>query len=261
MSVLDRFKLDGNVVLITGAASGIGKGYAEACADVGADLALADIDEEGLEEVAENCRDNRGAEVLTMRVDVSEYPEVEAMVQETVETFGGLDAAFANAGIGRLSLPTDDYPIEEWDDVMDVNLDGVFYTVREAARAMDDGGSIVTTASVLGSIASDWPGVAAYVASKGGVVQLTKQAAADLADDGIRVNGIAPGWTHTGIGGGAFRKDSGMDQMHEQMAEETLLGRLGEPDDLKGLAVFLASDASAYCTGSIYTVDGGWTTT
>jgi NAD(P)-dependent dehydrogenase (short-subunit alcohol dehydrogenase family) len=260
MSVLDRFKLDGDVVLITGAASGIGKAYAEACADVGGDLALADIDEEGLEEVTEDCR-SRGAEVLTMAVDVSEHPEVEAMVAETVETFGGLDVAFANAGIGRLSLPTDSYPIEEWQEVMGVNLDGVFYTVREAARAMDDGGNIVTTASVLGSIASDWPGVAAYVASKGGVVQLTKQAAADLAADGIRVNAVAPGWTHTGIGGGAFRKDSGMDQMHEQMADETLLGRLGEPEDLKGIAVFLASDASGYCTGSIYTVDGGWTTT
>ena len=257
MGVLDRFRLDDDVVLVTGAASGIGKGYAEACADVGARLALADIDEEGVETVA----DELDAETLALTVDVSEHEQVEAMVEETVDHFGRLDAAFANAGIGRLSLPTDDYPVEEWDEVMDVNLDGVFYTVREAARAMDDGGSIVTTASVLSSVASDFPGVAAYVASKGGVAQLTKQAAADLGEQGIRVNAIAPGWTHTGIGGGAFRKDSGMDAMHEQMAEETVLGRLGEPDDLKGIAVFLASDASSYCTGSVFTVDGGWTTT
>jgi NAD(P)-dependent dehydrogenase (short-subunit alcohol dehydrogenase family) len=257
MGVLDRFRLDDDVVLVTGAASGIGKGYAEACADVGARLALADIDEEGVETVAADL----DAETLALTVDVSEHEQVEAMVEETVDHFGRLDAAFANAGIGRLSLPTDDYPVEEWDEVMDVNLDGVFYTVREAARAMDDGGSIVTTASVLSSVASDFPGVAAYVASKGGVAQLTKQAAADLGEQGIRVNAIAPGWTHTGIGGGAFRKDSGMDAMHEQMAEETVLGRLGEPDDLKGIAVFLASDASSYCTGSVFTVDGGWTTT
>ncbi|WP_247010310.1 SDR family NAD(P)-dependent oxidoreductase [Halorientalis litorea] len=257
MGVLDRFRLDDDVVLVTGAASGIGKGYAEACADVGARLALADIDEEGVETVAADL----DAETLALTVDVSEHEQVEAMVEETVDHFGRLNAAFANAGIGRLSLPTDDYPVEEWDEVMDVNLDGVFYTVREAARAMDDGGSIVTTASVLSSVASDFPGVAAYVASKGGVAQLTKQAAADLGEQGIRVNAIAPGWTHTGIGGGAFRKDSGMDAMHEQMAEETVLGRLGEPDDLKGIAVFLASDASSYCTGSVFTVDGGWTTT
>lgn len=257
MGVLEKFRLDGDVVLVTGAASGIGKGYAEACADAGATLALADIDGDGVDAVA----DDLDAETLALHVDVSDHEQVAAMVAETVDTFGGLDVAFANAGIGRLSSRVDSYSVEEWDEVMDVNLDGVFYTVREAAAAMDDGGSIVTTASVLSDIASDFPGVAAYTASKGGVKQLTKQAAADLGQQGIRVNAIAPGWTHTGIGGGAFRKDSGMDAMHEQMAETTVLDRLGEPEDLKGIAVFLASDASAYCTGSVFTVDGGWTTT
>lgn len=257
MSVLDRFRLDDDVVLITGAASGIGKGYAEACADAGADLALADLDYEGVQEVA----DELDAETLPLEVDVSEHEQVREMVETATDELAGLDVVFANAGIGRLSLPVDRYPVEEWDDVMDVNLDGVFYTIREAAAAMDDGGSIVATASVLSDVASDWPGVAAYVASKGGVRQLVKQAAADLGDDDIRVNAIAPGWTHTGIGGGAFRKDSGLDEMHDQMADETILGRLGEPDDLKGVAVFLASDASAYCTGSVFTVDGGWTAT
>ena len=255
MGVLDCFRLDGDVVLITGAASGIGRGYAEACADVGADLALADIDAEGLAATSEEL----DAETLELEVDVSDPEQVATMVQETKAEFGGLDVVFANAGIGRLSLPVDRYPLEEWDEMMDVNLDGVFYTIREAAASMDEG-SIVTTASVLGDVASEWPGVAAYVASKGGVVQLTKQAAVELAPD-IRVNAIAPGWTHTNIGGGAFRKDAGLDAMHDQMAEETLLGRLGEPDDLKGIAVFLASDASAYCTGSVFTVDGGWTAT
>jgi len=257
MGVLDRFRLDGDVVLITGAASGIGRGYADACADVGADLALADVDVAGLEAVADDLE----ATTTTYECDVSDAEQVAATVRAATADHGGLDVAFANAGIGRLSLPLDRYPVEEWSEVVDVNLDGAFYTVREAAAAMDDGGSIITTASVLGEVASDWPGVAAYVASKGGVVQLTKQAAADLGDDGIRVNAIAPGWTHTDIGGGAFRKDAGMDSLHEEMAEETLLGRLGEPEDLKGLAVFLASEASSYCTGSVFTVDGGWTAT
>ena len=255
MGVLDRFRLDGDVALITGAASGIGRGYAGACADVGADLALADIDAEGLTATAEEL----DAETLELEVDISDPEQVAAMVQETKAEFGGLDVVFANAGIGRLSLPVDRYPLEEWDEVMDVNLDGVFYTVREAAASMDEG-SIVTTASVLGDVASEWPGVAAYVASKGGVVQLTKQTAVELAPD-IRVNAIAPGWTHTNIGGGAFRKDAGLDAMHDEMADETLLGRLGDPDDLKGIAVFLASDASAYCTGSVFTVDDRWTAT
>ncbi len=257
MSTLDRFRLDDDVALITGAASGIGKSYAEACADAGATLALADIDVEGVETVAAEL----DAETLAIEVDVTDHEAVATMVEKTVTEFDNVDVAFANAGIGRLNYPIDDYSIEEWDDVMDVNLTGVFYTIREVASAMNDGGSIVTTASVLSSVASEWPGVAAYVASKGGVAQLTKQAAADLSGQDIRVNAIAPGWTHTGIGGGAFRKDSGFDEMHEEMAEETLLGRLGEPDDLKGIALFLASDASAYCTGSVFTVDGGWTTT
>ncbi|MFB6085028.1 MAG: SDR family NAD(P)-dependent oxidoreductase [Halorientalis sp.] len=257
MSALDKFRLDDDVVLVTGAASGIGKAIAEACADAGARLALADKNEEGVAAVA----DDLDAETLAIPADVSVHEEVEAMVAETVEAFGGLDVAFANAGIGRIGQSVDSYDIEQWHEVMDVNLDGVFYTIREAAAVMEEGGRIVTTASVLSQIASDFPGVAAYVASKGGVAQLTKQAAADLGQQGIRVNAIAPGWTHTNIGGGAFRKDSGMDHLHEQMEEETIVGRLGEPEDLKGVALFLASEASAYCTGSVLTVDGGWTAT
>ncbi|MFB6164585.1 MAG: SDR family NAD(P)-dependent oxidoreductase [Haloarculaceae archaeon] len=257
MNALDLFRLDEDVVLVTGAASGIGTAIAEACADAGATLALADKDVDGVEDVATDL----DAETLAIEVDVADRKQVAAVVDETVAMFGGLDVAFANAGIGRLSQPIDQYDPDEWRQVMAVNLDGTFYTVREAARAMDEGGRIVTTASILSDVASDFPGVAAYVASKGGVEQLTKQAAADLGPRGIRVNAMAPDWTHTNIGGGAFRKDAGLDDLHEQMEAETLLGRLGEPADLKGIALFLASEASAYCTGGVFTVDGGWTTT
>lgn len=257
MSVLDRFRLDDDVVLVTGAASGLGRAFAEACADAGARLALADIDAEGLETVAADI----DAETLTLPVDVSEEAEVVAMVEETVAEFGGLDVAFANAGVGRPIASVGSFEGEDWRETLAVNLDGVFYTVREAAGAMEGGGSIVTTASVLGSVAASFPGLAAYAASKGGVVQLTKQAAADLGGQGIRVNAIAPGWIHTDIGDGVLRKDSGMDDFHQQFADGTLLGRMGEPEDLQGIALFLASDASAYCTGSVFTVDGGWTAT
>jgi NAD(P)-dependent dehydrogenase (short-subunit alcohol dehydrogenase family) len=257
MNALEKFRLDDDAVLVTGAASGIGRAYAEACADAGARLALLDVDADGLDAVA----DDLDAETLLLPADVSSHEEVTAAVAETVDTFGGLDVAFANAGIGRLSAPVDSYDPAEWREVLDVNLDGSFYTVREAAAVMDEGGSIVTTASILGSVASDFPGLSAYVAAKGGVVQLTKQAAADLGPRAIRVNAIAPGWTHTNIGGGAFRTDAGSEALQDQMAEETLLGRLGDPEDMKGIALFLASDASAYCTGSVFTVDGGWTAT
>jgi NAD(P)-dependent dehydrogenase (short-subunit alcohol dehydrogenase family) len=228
-------------------------------ADAGASVAILDVDEEGLEETAAICEE-RGAEVLPLTVDVGEGSEVEAAVVETVDTFGGLDAAFANAGIASLGGDLDEYDMDEWDAVTDVNLRGVFLTDKHAASAMDDGGSIVNTASVQAFRGSELPGLAAYNASKGGVVAMTKQLATELGPQGIRVNAIAPGWVHTGIGGGFFRKDAkGMAEFHEQMAENTALNRLGEPKDIEGIAVFLASDASAYCTGAAYVVDGGWT--
>lgn len=258
-TVLDRFRLDGDVALVTGAASGIGRGISEALAEAGADLAVIDVDEGGLAETAD-ALEARGAAVHPVTADVSEADATERMVTETVDRFGGLDVAFANAGIGLRGGELADYDLEEWERVTDVNLRGVFLTAKATAGAMDDGGSIVNTASILAYCGSELPGLGAYVASKGGVVALTRQLAAELGPDGIRVNAIAPGWIHSNIGDGAFRKDAeGMEEMHRAMAEKTALGRLGEPSDVQGLAVFLASEAAAYCTGATYLVDGGWT--
>ncbi len=261
--VLAAFSLDGDAVLVTGGASGIGTAYAEACAEAGADVMLADIDAEGAESVAADIADETGGDVRSVACDVTDEDDVRAAVDATVDAFGGLDVAFANAGIGRMFNPVHSQSLEHWREVMDVNLDGVFLTTREAAAAMkeDGGGRIVTTASVLGLVGTETPGLSAYVASKGGVVQFTKQAAVELGPD-IRVNAIAPGWVHTGIGGGMLREDApGMEPIQDQMRQETALGRLGYPEDLKGLALFLASPASAYCTGAVYLNDGGYTAT
>jgi NAD(P)-dependent dehydrogenase (short-subunit alcohol dehydrogenase family) len=271
--VLEAFSLDGDAVLVTGGASGIGTAYAEACAEAGADVMLADIDVEGAESVAADLVEATGGDIRTVACDVTDEEDVRGAVDATVEAFGGLDVAFANAGIGRMFNPVHSQSLEHWREVMNVNLDGVFLTTREAAAAMKEhgsaaadgregrGGRIITTASVLGLVGTETPGLSAYVASKGGVVQFTKQAAVELGPD-IRVNAIAPGWIHTGIGGGMLREDApGMEPIQDQMRQETALGRLGYPEDMKGLALFLASPASNYCTGGVYRNDGGYTAT
>lgn len=259
MTVIDTFRLDGKVALVTGAASGIGRAIAMALTEAGADIAAVDRDEEGLAGVAEEL-DAMGARVHPVVADVSDEAESARMVEETVSTLGGLDVAFANAGISTQGGSVAEYDMDVWDRVTAVDLRGVFLTDRAAAGAINEGGSIINTASILGVVGTDLPGLAAYTAAKGGVIQLTKQLAAELGPRGIRVNAIAPGWIHTNIGSGALREDApGMAEFHEAMADGTALKRLGHPEDIAGMAVFLASDASAYCTGATYLVDGGWT--
>ncbi len=260
MTVLDSFRLDGQTALVTGGASGIGRSYCEAVAEAGADVVVGDVDVEGAEETADEIESRTDASAVAVEADVRSRDEVDALVEQTVEEFGSVDVAFANAGVAELEPPVESYDEATWDRVMDVNLRGVFLTDRAAAEQMkqqDTGGVIVNTSSIYAFVADRALGLPAYTASKAGIRQLTQAMAAKLAPD-IRVNAVAPGAVRTDIGGGFMKEDSGMESVQEDIRERTLLDRLAEPEDLKGIAVYLASPASSYCTGYTYAVDGGW---
>jgi NAD(P)-dependent dehydrogenase (short-subunit alcohol dehydrogenase family) len=253
VTVLDQFRLDDDVALVTGAAGGIGGALAEAMAEAGADVAVADIDE-GVHAVADQLAAETDAAVEPVVADVGEGREVEAMVDRTVEALDGLDIAVANAGVALQGGPAPEYDMDAWDDLMAVNLRGVFLTARAAAAHMRDhgGGRIVNTASILGFNGTRMEGLAAYTAAKGGVVNLTRQLAGELAGHGIRVNAIAPGFIETAM------TEEGLGEVdREALVGQIPAGRIGQPADLKGLALYLASEASPYTTGETVLVDGG----
>lgn len=262
MSVLDRFRLDDEVALVTGAAGGIGGAVATAMAEAGAAVALVDVDEEGVSARADAIRDDTGADAIPITADVTEESETERMVAETVETLGGLDVVFANAGIATSGGSAPNFAMAEWDRLMRVNLRGVFLTDKAASAAMQrrGGGRIVNTASVLGIQGTAVPGLTAYAASKGGVVQITRQLAAELGRHDIRVNAMAPGWIQTDMTGGIIPEDDAAGgAIRDRLTEQMAVDRLGQPADLKGTALYLASDASPYTTGEVVVVDGGMT--
>lgn len=263
MSILDRFRLDNQIAMVTGAASGIGTAFAETVAELGAAVALVDIDERGARELAQKLEDLHGCRTLVLSVDVTRAGDVEAAVSRVVSELGDLDVVFANAGIAEQFSPIAEYQDSEWERVISVNLTGVYLTDKAAAKHMirQRKGRIINTASIYGLVADFGLGAIGYTAAKGGVVNLTRTLAVQLAPFNVRVNAIAPAFIRTNIAGGLLKAEpttSEVRQIHEEIVRRTPLGRMGEPDDLKGIAAFLASDASAYCTGYTYAVDGGW---
>lgn len=250
----ELFDVRGARVVVTGAASGLGFAMAEAMADAGARVTLADLDGIGLERAAGRL----DGDVRTAQVDVSDETQVARLFEDLVEAQGGVDVAFANAGIslepgvidargGLANLKRD-----AWDRVLGVNLNGVLFTMRAAAEHMKRHGSgrIVVTASTAGFGTDPMVGYS-YSATKAAVIVIVRQAALELARHGVHVNAIAPGPFKTNIGGGAPPIPA------EAWEQIVALGRMAEPDELKGVALLLASPASSFMTGAVVPVDGG----
>jgi NAD(P)-dependent dehydrogenase (short-subunit alcohol dehydrogenase family) len=255
------FSVRGQVALVTGAGSGLGLAMAEVMAANGASVMLSDIDPARLES-AEAAFKARGQDVAAAVTDVSDARAAQQLAERTVGTFGRIDVAFANAGINRgrsLAYPEggiDVFPLEAWQQVMDTNLFGVFATLRAVAPVMkrQRSGSIVVTASTA-SLRAEPLMPYAYVTAKAAIVNLVRQAALDLNRYGIRVNAIAPGPFTTNIG--AHRPPSAA---YEAAWLPTIpMGRKAHPDEIKGIALLLASQASSFVTGSVWTIDGGAT--
>ncbi|OBA60467.1 short-chain dehydrogenase [Mycobacterium sp. 1100029.7] len=253
MSVLDLFDLRGRTALITGASTGIGRKVAEAYLQAGARVAIAARHTDALKRVAAELSSDDGA-VLTVGCDVTRPDQVNRMVERVTAEFGGIDIAVCNAGIINL-VPMLEMSPEEFQAIQDTNVTGVFLTAQAAARAMvahGRGGAIITTASMSGHIINIPQPAGHYCTSKAAVIQLTKAMAVELAPHNIRVNSVSPGYILTEL-------VEPMAEYHRLWEPKIPLGRIGRPDELTGLYLYLASDASSYMTGSDVVIDGGYT--
>jgi NAD(P)-dependent dehydrogenase (short-subunit alcohol dehydrogenase family) len=250
-----QFRLDGRVAVVTGASSGMGVTFARALAAAGARVVVAARRMERLRELALEL-EREGFAAHPVACDVSREEDVERLVLETQRAFGPADVLVSNAGFTTV-VPAEDQPLDDWRAHLDVNLTGVFLCAQRFGRGMlaAGRGTIVNVASVLGFVASGQIRQAAYAASKGGVVNLTRELAAQWARRGVRVNALAPGWFPTEMTADMFGDEKSLAWMRSR----TPLGRGGELDELVGPLLFLASDASSFVTGHVLTVDGGWT--
>jgi NAD(P)-dependent dehydrogenase (short-subunit alcohol dehydrogenase family) len=232
----------------------MGRAFAEALAEAGASVACLDVNARGAEESAAAIGG------LALEADVGDEAAVEAAFEKTARELGEPVVVFANAGIAHPEDAVVPETMTAWNEVIRINLTGVFLTMRAGARRMipQGYGKIVSTSSMYGIVADDLFDGAAYTAAKGGVVSLTRTAAMTLAPHGIRVNSIAPGFVKTGLGGFFELEDDETMRLKRVMLDRTPLGVFAETSDLKGIALFLASPASDFCTGCTYVIDGGW---
>jgi NAD(P)-dependent dehydrogenase (short-subunit alcohol dehydrogenase family) len=243
--------LENKVAIITGAGSGIGKATAQLFAAKGAKVVVSDISAETGNKTVAEIRKN-GGDALFIKADTSLPQDHEALVKQTIKQYGLLDIAVNNAGIGGPIAPTGEYPIDGWQKVININLSGIFYGLRYQIPAMfPNGGSIINIASILGTVGAKFS--PAYVAAKHGVVGLTKTAALEYADKGIRINAVGPGYIKTPLITNAMNDD-----IRKALIHLHPIGRLGEAEEVAELILWLASPKSSFATGSYYPIDGGY---
>ncbi|KZF08987.1 SDR family oxidoreductase [Rhodococcus sp. IEGM 1401] len=253
MSILDKFRLDGRVVIVTGASSGLGVAFAKAAAEAGADVVLAARRVDKLAQTAELI-DSVGGRSITVATDVVDPDQCTAMVEAAVKEFGKVDILINNAGVGTAYPATRETP-EQFRSVIDINLNGSYWAAQACGRVMAPGSSIVNISSILGLTTAGLP-QAAYSASKAAIIGLTRDLAQQWgARKGIRVNAIAPGFFQSEM------TDSYQPGYLDSMAPRMILGRKGDAEELAATAIWLASDAGGYVTGQTIAVDGGITIT
>lgn len=249
--------LKGKVAIVTGARRGMGRTHALKLAAGGCKVVVSDISQEDCQKVVDEI-EKAGGEAMAVKCDVTKKEEVDKMVQETVKKFGKLDILVNNAGIAQFK-PFLELTEEEWDRTLDINLKGYFLCAQAAAKEMakQKSGVIVNIASVaMGQVGVGFPNIVHYCASKGGIVGMTEALAAELAPLGIRVNAVAPGLIETPMID-TVKQDP---KMMEAMLARVPMHRVGKPEEVSDLVVFLASDASSYMTGAAVVIDGGWLT-
>jgi NAD(P)-dependent dehydrogenase (short-subunit alcohol dehydrogenase family) len=245
--------LDGKVALVTGGGSGIGRAACHLYAREGAKVMVADLDEKGADETVRAVQE-LGGRASFVRTDVSNPSDCQAMVDSTLETYGRLDCAFNNAGIGGEANLTADYSIEGWQKVIAINLSGVFYCMKYEIPAIlkAGGGAIVNMASILGEVG--FAQSPAYVAAKHGVVGLTKNAAIEYSKQGLRINSVGPGFIHTPLIAGLEQDTQTLDQLISLHP----MGRLGRPEEVAELVIWLSSEKASFITGAYHEIDGGY---
>ena len=256
MGIVEKMRLDGKKGFVTGAARGIGKCTATAFAEAGADVAIVDVDFDVAKETAEEIAKATGRKVIALKCDCTDEKQVNDMVAQVVSQLGGLDFCHNNAGI-CINAPAEEMSYEQWSKVININLTGIFLTDIAAGKYMLEhgGGSIINTASMSGHIVNVPQPQCAYNASKAGVIQLTKSLAIEWAKRGVRVNSISPGY----IGTELVNSSDFLVPLIEKWNAMAPMGRLGRPEELQSICVYLAGDTSSFTTGSDFIIDGAFT--